>query len=187
MKLTVKLLDLGTRGVLLHAEDAGTIGVMPGDRVQVQNDASGVTVAAFVDTTKTLLPQGTIGIYRITNERLQVTEKAPVEVRSAERPVTLDYIRKKMDGGHLSKEETYAIIRDVVGDNISATELTAYITACYINEMDMDEVENLTRAMVDTGERLTFHTHPIVDKHSIGGSQATRSRSSLYLSSPPAA
>ncbi len=169
MKLTVKLLDLGTRGVLLHAEDAGTIGVMPGDRVQVQDDASGVTVAAFVDTTKTLLPQGTIGIYRITNERLQVTERAVVEVRSAERPVTLDHIRKKMDGEHLSKEETYAIIRDIVEDNISAAELTAYITACYINEMNMDEVENLTRAMVDTGERLTFHTHPIVDKHSIGG------------------
>ena len=33
----------------------------------------------------------------------------------------------------------------------------------------MDEVEHLTRAIVDTGEHLTFHTHPIVDKHSIGG------------------
>jgi AMP phosphorylase len=33
----------------------------------------------------------------------------------------------------------------------------------------MDEVEFLTRAMVDTGDHLTFTNHPIVDKHSIGG------------------
>src|SRR5690606_18695681 len=54
-------------------------------------------------------------------------------------------------------------------EDLTPAELTAYITACYINSMDMDEVEHLTRAMVDTGERLTFHTHPIIDKHSIGG------------------
>jgi AMP phosphorylase len=47
--------------------------------------------------------------------------------------------------------------------------VAAYITAAYIHEMSMDEVESLTRAMVDTGERLEFNTHPIVDKHSIGG------------------
>ena len=35
--------------------------------------------------------------------------------------------------------------------------------------MDMDEIEFLTRAMVDTGEQLSFHTKPIVDKHSVGG------------------
>ncbi len=33
----------------------------------------------------------------------------------------------------------------------------------------MDEVEYLTRSMVSTGERLNFTSHPIVDKHSIGG------------------
>ena len=169
MKLSVKLMDIGAREVLLNTADAGNIGVMPGDRVQILNEASGVTVAAFVDTTTSLVPKGTIGVYRLTNERLQVAEGTAVEVRRAERPVTLDFIRKKMDGEHLTKEETYAIIRDIVEENLSSAELTAYITACYINEMDMDEVEHLTRAMVDTGERLTFHTHPIVDKHSIGG------------------
>ncbi|MCQ8893421.1 MAG: AMP phosphorylase [Methanolinea sp.] len=169
MKLTAKLMDIGTREVLVNIEDARNIGVLNGDRVQILNEATGVGVAAFIDTTTTLLPRGTIGVYRLTNERLKITEGASVEVRKAERPAALDYIRKKMDGDHLSKEETYAIIQDVVDDNLSAAELTAYITACYINDMDMDEVEHLTRAMVDTGERLMFHSHPIVDKHSIGG------------------
>ncbi len=169
MKLTAKLVDIGTREVLMHIEDSRNIGVLPGDRVQIINEATGISVAAFIDTTPTLLPQGTIGIYQVTNTRLRIVDGVSVEVRKAERPITLDYIKKKMDGEHLSKDETHAIIRDVVSDNLSPAELTAYITACYINEMDMDEVEHLTRAMVDTGERLTFHSHPIVDKHSIGG------------------
>ena len=74
-----------------------------------------------------------------------------------------------MDNERLSKEETLEIIKDIVSDSLAPAELTAYITASYINALDMDEVENLTRAMVETGSHLTFHTHPIVDKHSIGG------------------
>ena len=74
-----------------------------------------------------------------------------------------------MDGGRLSKDETLTIIKDVVNDDISAAELTAFITASYINPLDMDEVEHLTRAMVETGEQLKFASRPIVDKHSIGG------------------
>jgi AMP phosphorylase len=33
----------------------------------------------------------------------------------------------------------------------------------------MNEIEHLTRAMVETGEQLKFATRPIVDKHSVGG------------------
>jgi AMP phosphorylase len=169
MKLNTKLMDIATREVLLNRSDAAEIGVLMGDRAQILNQANGVSVAAFVDTTTSLIPQGTIGIYLETNARLSVADGDTVEVRKAESPVSLAYIRKKMDGGRLSKEETDAIINDVVRDNLSPAELTAYITASYINALNMDEVEHLTRAMVDTGDRLTFHAHPIVDKHSIGG------------------
>jgi AMP phosphorylase len=169
MKLTAKLLDIANRGVLLNTADARNIGVLPGDRVQVLNQESGISAAAYVDITNTIVPQGSIGIYRICNERLCVLDGVPLEVRESPRPQSLEYITKKMNGVRLSKEETYAIIRDVVNDDLTPAELTAYITASYINSLDMDEVEHLTRAIVDTGESLNFHTHPIVDKHSIGG------------------
>lgn len=169
MKLKAKLLDIANRGVLLNRADARNIGVMNGDRVQILNEVSGISAAAFVDTTTSLIPQGVIGIYRICNDRICVMDGSDVEVREAGRPLSLDYISKKMNGERLSKEETLAIIKDVVNDDLSPGELTAYITASYINSLDMDEVEHLTRAMVETGERLTFHSHPIVDKHSIGG------------------
>jgi len=169
VKFTAKLLDIATRGVLLNRADARSIGVLDGDRVQVINPKNRVSVAAFVDTTSTIARQGTIGVYRITNERLEIEEGAEVDVWEAGRPASLDIIKKKMDGGKLTKDETLSIIKDVVNDDISAAELTAFITATYINPLDMDEVEHLTRAMVETGEQIKFASHPIVDKHSIGG------------------
>jgi AMP phosphorylase len=169
VKFIVKTLDIATRGVLLNRADARRIGVLDGDRVQIINPANGITAAAFVETTSTIAQQGTIGVYRITNERMQLEEGTEIEVREAGRPKSLDFIKKKMDGNKLSKEETLTIIKDVVNDDISAAELTAFITATYINPLDMDEIEHLTRAMVETGEQIKFSSRPIVDKHSIGG------------------
>lgn len=169
VKLTAKILDIATRGVLLHHLDARSIGVMNGDRVQVINPKNGVSVATAVETTSTITSQGTLGIYRITNERLHLEDGADIEIREAGRPASLDFIKKKMDGVKLSKEETLTIVKDIVSDDISSAELTAFITASYINPLDMDEIEHLTRAMVETGEQIKFPSRPIVDKHSIGG------------------
>jgi len=169
MKLTVKLLDIANRGVLLHSTDAKSMRVRDGDRVQVADEATGKTAQAHVDTTGSLIEPGVIGIYRPLNATLAVEEGASVVVRSAERPASLSHIKKKMDGGRFTKDETIDIVRDIVDDVLSPGEITAYITASYINGLDMDEVEYLTRATVETGERLHFTRHPIVDKHSIGG------------------
>lgn len=170
VKFSAKVLDIAKRGVLLNRLDARNIGVLDGDRVQVINLANGVSVTAFVDTTITIAEQGTVGIYRITNDKLGLKDgDGGIEIREAGRPASLEYIKKKMDGSRLTKEEMNVIIKDVVNDDISSAELTAFITASYINPLDMDEVEHLTRAMVDTGEQIKFASKPIVDKHSIGG------------------
>ncbi len=169
MKLTVKLLDIANRGVLLHSTDARNMRVRDGDRVLVADEATGKTAQAHVDTTGSLIEPGVIGVYRPLNATLAVDEGAVVVVRSAERPASLRHIKKKMDGGRFTKDETVDIVRDIVDDILSPGEITAYVTASYINGLDMDEVEYLTRATVETGERLHFTRHPIVDKHSIGG------------------
>ena len=169
MKLSAKNLDIASRGVLLNRADARSIGVLDGDRVQVNNPKNGVSVTAFVETTSTIAQQGTIGVYRFTNERLHLDEGTEIEVREATRPVSLDFIKKKMDAYKLTKEEMHTIIKDVVSDDLSSAELTAFIIASYINPLDMDEVEHLTRAMVETGEQIKFSSRPIVDKHSVGG------------------
>ncbi len=169
MKLTVKLLDIANRGVLLHSNDAQFIRVRDGDRVQIADEETGRSVQAHVDTTGSLVEPGVIGVYRPLNDALGADEGTPVEVRSAERPPSLSHIKKKMDGGRFTKEETLEIVKDIISENLSPGEITAYVIASYINGLDMDEVEHLTRATVETGERIQFTRHPVVDKHSIGG------------------
>ncbi|HJJ62054.1 MAG TPA: thymidine phosphorylase, partial [Methanocorpusculum sp.] len=78
-------------------------------------------------------------------------------------------IRKKIDGGKLNRSETAAIVSDIANRVLSNAEVTSYITASYINGMDMDEVEYLTREMMASGDTITFSKKPVVDKHSIGG------------------
>lgn len=169
MKLAVRLVDIAARGVLLHLQDAKSLGVFPGDRVEIINPSSGLSIADYVETTSSLIEQGRLGIYHQTNQQLQVADGDPVEVRVADRPVSLDYIRKKMDGDRLSREEIGMIVSDIVHDNLTPGEITAFVISSYINQLDIDEIESLTRAMVETGDKLSFHTGPIVDKHSIGG------------------
>ena len=169
VKLTARLLDIDYRGVVLNAEDARNIGVLDGDRVQIVLESKGIFVQAFVVTTKTMIPAGTFGIYHKTNERLNSEDGDIFDVRFADRPVSIDYIKKKMDGVKLNPDEMNSIVVDIVDDVLSPGEISAFIAASYINGLDMDEVEYLTRSMVSTGEKLTFSSHPIVDKHSIGG------------------
>ncbi len=169
MKLTTRILDIADSGVLLNKVDARSIGVVEGARLQVKNHATGSTVSALIDTTGTLIEPGTIGLYGLTSRALSVTDGADVEVWEAPKPASIEFIKKKMNNERLTAEETRTIVRDIVNESLSLPELSAYVTANYINGMDMDEVEHLTVAMVETGSQLSFSTRPIVDKHSIGG------------------
>ncbi|HJK07169.1 MAG TPA: thymidine phosphorylase, partial [Methanocorpusculum sp.] len=169
MILSSSIVDIATVIVLLHADDARQIGVREGDRVTILNTPKGTSVRAPVAITKTLITPGQVTISSGVNKRLQIEEGESVEIRASPRPKSIEFIRKKMDGGRLTREETSQIVEDMTKEVLSASEITAYITAAYINGLDMDEVEHLTREMVASGDRLTFNTRPIVDKHSIGG------------------
>jgi anaerobic selenocysteine-containing dehydrogenase len=55
MKLNVRLIDMGTMGVLLNHRDAANIGVLDGDRVQIDNLVRGLSATAVVTRTSTLI------------------------------------------------------------------------------------------------------------------------------------
>ncbi len=99
MKLTVKILDIATRrGVLLNRLDARSIGVLDGDRVQIINPKNGVAVTAVVATTTTLEGQGAAGVYRPTNQRLNLAEGEQVEIQEADRRRRSILSRKRWTG-----------------------------------------------------------------------------------------
>ncbi|APH39280.1 AMP phosphorylase [Methanohalophilus halophilus] len=168
MELKVQPIDIkvGKYKIILNSIDAKELGVYEGDRVRVTGH---VTVTAIVDFTEDMISPGMIGLYHEVKEQLQREWTEIVEIEPAEKPKSARLIRKNMDGEKLVQEEIYGLVKDIVEENLSEIELAAFLTSSYINDMTDDETEWLTRAMIDTGERLEFAKGPVMDKHSIGG------------------
>jgi len=99
---------------------------------------------------------------------LNVKEGDMINVSLSSRPVSLEYIRKKIDGINLNNEEIRAIVQDIVQENLSSVELAGFVTATYLHGIDINETISLINAMVETGKTIDFGEN-VVDKHSIGG------------------
>ena len=87
---------------------------------------------------------------------------------------SLSHLRAKVYGEVLAPAAIEAVIRDVVGGRYSDIELAAFVTSFAGPRASVDETIALTRAMIDTGERLYWGHSPIVDKHCVGGLPGNR-------------
>ena len=83
----------------------------------------------------------------------------------------VDIIRKKRDGGKLSKEEIDFFINGYVKGEIPDYQVSALMMAIYFQGMDDEETGLLTQAMLYSGEKLDLSAISgfKVDKHSTGG------------------
>lgn len=115
-----------------------------------------------------------LGLSEQVFQQLNLPEGSPVKVRHAEQPKSLSYVHRKISGDRLEYSEYLEIIQDINNNRYSKIEITAYLVGCAESEMDRDEVLYLTRAMVDTGERIDWQEPMIADKHCIGGIPGNR-------------
>ena len=82
-----------------------------------------------------------------------------------------DVIKKKRDGGKLSKEEIDFVISGYTAGDIPDYQISALLMAIYFRGMDIDETTELTLAISRSGQRFDFKdiTGIRADKHSTGG------------------
>jgi len=86
----------------------------------------------------------------------------------------MEYVRQKLAGTRLDQTKLSEIITDIAGNRYSKTEIAAFIVAVSEAGLDRDEILYLTRAMVDSGQRLDWKENIVVDKHCIGGIPGNR-------------
>lgn len=87
--------------------------------------------------------------------------------------IALNAIRKKLVGKTLTYKEIYAIMDEISHKRLGDVLTTYFAASGYSKGFSDQELYYLTKAMVETGERLHF-PGIVADKHSIGGLPGTR-------------
>lgn len=108
-------------------------------------------------------------------ERLALDEGDVLTISHAPPLESLALVRSRIHGKRLGQSGIDAIVRDVAAGSYADVHLAAFLTACSALPLDDDETYFLTRAMIETGERLHWPVGAtVVDKHSLGGLPGNR-------------
>lgn len=99
-------------------------------------------------------------------EMIGVSHPDPVE--------SLGQVRSRIYGKQLSEAALRSIISDVVDGKYSDIHLSCFVTACATQPLDHREILALTKAMVEAGDKLSWKSNVVVDKHSVGGLPGNR-------------
>lgn len=103
---------------------------------------------------------------------LEIEEGKTIQVSPLSRtpPDSYYLIRKRMVKKRLFKPSEIAmIVNDIANHSLNQLEKAAFVLTQIFEPFNMDEIEELTRAMAETGEMIDFGQHTVFDKHSTGG------------------
>jgi len=89
-------------------------------------------------------------------------------------PGSFNAVSGKLNGHAIGQREMFAIVEDITKGRYTDSQLATFCSACRDTQMSYDEVGSLTKAMVETGERITWDNDIVVDKHCIGGVPGNR-------------
>jgi len=115
-----------------------------------------------------------LGLSEQAFDQIGLETGTPVTVSQAQPPASLGAVHRKIRGERLDAGEFADIARDIANNRYSKIEMSAFIVACAHVGLEREEVLHLTRAMVDSGERLEWGDELVADKHCIGGVPGNR-------------
>lgn len=121
-----------------------------------------------------LLEQGEAGLSEYAWLQLAANEGDEIKVSHAKAINSLSYVHSKIYGKTLSKNALEEIITDITAGLYSDVHISSFLTACAGGHMELEEIASLTHAMVQAGDRLSWHSKMIVDKHCVGGLPGNR-------------
>ncbi|MDQ1812349.1 thymidine phosphorylase family protein [Massilia sp. CCM 9210] len=121
-----------------------------------------------------LLERDEIGLSEAAWSALGPAGGAPVQLGHPPPLQSFSAVRGKIFGRPLTSDAAIAIVADVCAGRYSDIEMAALVTACSGGRMDVVETIALTRAMIGAGQRLSWDSAVVVDKHCVGGLPGNR-------------
>ena len=116
-KLKVKDMDIHTGGTLvalLNAKEAFHLDFHTMDRIKVKKGRKIETVFLDISHNENLIPVGQIGLFEEVLKSLNAKNGDEIEIIPAGKPLSLEFIKKKLDGYKLTKKEIEQIVWDIV-------------------------------------------------------------------------
>jgi len=143
---------------------------------KIEVSANGQRILAVLNVVddEGLVGPGELGLSEQAFDQIGVDAGALVRVAHAEPPGSMDAVRRKIAGERLDLEDYRNISRDIAESRYSKMEMAAFLVAAGQTGLDRDEILFLTRAMVESGERLDWDEPLVADKHCIGGIPGNR-------------
>jgi thymidine phosphorylase len=142
-------------------------------RVQVHlNNKSLIATLNTVDDT--LLQHDEISLSNYAANLLHAMPGDEIKISHSKPVDSVSYIRSKIYGNSLTAKQMNSIINDLVLGRLSDIEITMFLTASAGKGLNENETLALTRAMVETGQKLSWPSTLVVDKHCVGGLPGNR-------------
>ena len=147
MKLKAKILNIATKGpyiAILNKVTAAKLNIEPLDRIKIR-DGSKKELVVAVDFSygKKEIAENEIGLFLDVSDILGIRDNELVNASIIPKPVSLEFIKKKLDGHELSKDEMDKIIKDIVNNELTEIESTYFVSGCYIHKLSLDEAAYL--------------------------------------------
>ncbi|MCJ9428819.1 thymidine phosphorylase family protein [Kordiimonas marina] len=142
-------------------------------KIEVIHDGRQLLASLMIVDDDGIVSGEELGLSEQAFNRLGVSEGDEITIAPAEPPKSLDYLRRKIHGHTLEADQIKAIISDIASHRYSEMEIAAFLVSC-AGFLTTSEMLALTRSMADVGNKLTWRSPIIVDKHCIGGVPGNR-------------
>ena len=112
---------------------------------KIEISANGHSILAVLNVVHDpeIVAPGELGLADQAFEQLGAREGSPVRIEHAERPRSMDAVRRKIAGDRLGSEDFRAITKDIMENRYSKMEMAAFLVAADQSGLDRDEVNGV--------------------------------------------
>ncbi|MBW2998839.1 AMP phosphorylase [Candidatus Woesearchaeota archaeon] len=169
-----KIVSGSTKVGIIHEDDACKYEIHGGDRLHLINGKKHCHIVVDITNNHKTVKQGEIALFKEVSEELGLKKNIKIKVNFSGKPKSIKYIKEKLNGKTLSYNKLNEITQDIVYERLTEIEISYFTAACYIHGLNDKETSDLTKAMIETGDRLTLKEEIVLDKHCTGGVAGNR-------------
>lgn len=156
--------------VFISEKSASDLGVFFGEDVEISQGDRKISAVVLESN----LPEHVVGFTRFFMHTASFDIGKEVEMATENKPESLKFVFKKLQGKPLSKSEIGAIVKDIRNRSISDSAIAYFVGAVAKKGLSLEETSYLTNEMAHSGDVMHWNSKIVADKHCVGGIPGNR-------------